>query len=117
MYVGIGVWSARCLSGRYHRAPAVASPAAPRRRDRDRGRRRPIRGRLRRMGFLTTRWEATYEGHNITVSRNEVLRGFTLEWDGRELARRTWSWIGLGELHGSADVDGKHHEVHVKLSI
>lgn len=69
------------------------------------------------MGILTTRWEATFEGHNVTVSRNEVLRGFTLEWDGRELARRTWSWVGLGELHGSAEADGKHHEVHVKLSL
>lgn len=69
------------------------------------------------MGLLATRWEAKFEGHNITVGRNEVTRGFSLEWDGQELARRVWSLVGLGELHGSADVDGKHHEVHVKLTL
>jgi hypothetical protein len=67
------------------------------------------------MGLLTTRWEAEHEGHNVTVSRNEVGRGFTLEWDGREIARRSWSFIGLGELHGSADHDGGHYEVQVSL--
>jgi hypothetical protein len=68
------------------------------------------------MGLLSTRWEATYEGHNITVSRNEVTRGFQVEWDGRQIAHRTWSWVGLGELHASADLgDGKHAEVNVKL--
>src|SRR5438105_3386284 len=70
------------------------------------------------MGFLQTRWEATFEGHNITVTRNEIGRGFALEWDGRELARRTWSWVGLGELHGTAEEEGgKQHEVHVRLSV
>jgi hypothetical protein len=67
------------------------------------------------MGLLTTRWEAKFDGHNITVTRNEVLRGFALEWDGVEIARRTWSWIGLGELHGTADVDGMHHDVKVAI--
>jgi hypothetical protein len=68
------------------------------------------------MGLLATRWEAKFEGHSLTVARNELTRGFSLEWDGQELARRMWSFIGLGELHGTADVDGKHHDVHVKLS-
>jgi hypothetical protein len=67
------------------------------------------------MGWLTTRWEATHNGHNITVTRNEVLRGFNLEWDGREIARRSWSFIGLGELHGSAEYDGGHHDIHASL--
>jgi hypothetical protein len=67
------------------------------------------------MGLLTTRWEAQFEGHNITVSRNEVLRGFSVEWDGREIARRAWSFVGLGELHGSAESGGKSHDVHVTL--
>ena len=69
------------------------------------------------MGFITTRWEATYEGHRITVTRNEIGRGFVLEWDGRELARRAWSWFGLGELHGTVEVGGKHHDVHLILSV
>lgn len=68
------------------------------------------------MGLLATRWEAEYEGHNITVSRNEVTRGFSLEWDGHEIARRAWSFVGLGELHGTAEFDGKQHDVHVVLS-
>ncbi len=69
------------------------------------------------MGFITTRWEATYEDHGITVTRNEIGRGFALEWDGREIARRRWSLFGLGELHGTVDLDGRHHEIHVTLSV
>ncbi len=67
------------------------------------------------MGLLATRWEAKYEGHNITVSRNELTRGFSLEWDGHEIARRAWSFVGLGELHGTADMSGKNVDVHVTL--
>ena len=69
------------------------------------------------MGFITTRWEATYEGHRITVTRNEIGRGFVLEWDGREVARRSWSLFGLGELDGTVEVDGRHHDVHLTLSV
>ncbi len=69
------------------------------------------------MGFITTRWEATCEGHSITVTRNEIGRGFALEWDGREIARRKWSWVGLGELHGSVDLDGRHRDIHVSLRV
>jgi hypothetical protein len=67
------------------------------------------------MGLLTTRWEADFENHHITVSRNEVGRGFSLEWDGREIARRAWSFVGLGELHATAELDGKQHDVRVSL--
>ncbi|HEY1691078.1 MAG TPA: hypothetical protein VGG39_02895 [Polyangiaceae bacterium] len=67
------------------------------------------------MGLLGTRWEAKYEGHAVVVSRNEVTRGIALAWDGTEIAHRTWSWVGLGELHGTADVGGQSVEVHVKL--
>ena len=68
------------------------------------------------MGILTTRWEATFEGHNLTVSRNEVGRGFSLEWDGRVIAERKWSFVGLGELHGSAEVGERHLDVRVTLT-
>jgi hypothetical protein len=76
------------------------------------------------MGLLGTRWEAEYEGHAIVVSRNELTRGFSLEWDGAEIAKRVWSLVGLGELHGSAEVggkpgyrDGQARSVDVKVSI
>ena len=67
------------------------------------------------MGLFSTRWEGSFEGHNITVSRSELTKGFSIEWDGKEIARRSWSWIGLGELHGTAEVGDKHHAVHAKL--
>lgn len=67
------------------------------------------------MGLLGTRWEAKFDGHQVVVTRNELTRGFALAWDGQEIAHRTWSWVGLGELHGTADYGGKHAEVHVKL--
>ena len=69
------------------------------------------------MGLLATRWEAKYEGHNVTVARNEVTRGFSIEWDGHEIARRAWSFVGLGELHGTADVGGRDIDVHVTLGL
>ena len=67
------------------------------------------------MGILGTQWEAEYEGHLLAVSRNELTKGFKLEWDGEEIARRTWSWAGLGELHATADVDGNPKEVRVGI--
>ena len=67
------------------------------------------------MGFSETRWEAEFEGHRVVVTRNELGRGFKLEWDGEEIARRSWSWIGLGELHGTAHVDDKPADVKVKI--
>ena len=67
------------------------------------------------MGILGTRWEAEFDGHKISVNRNELTKGFNIEWDGTEIARRTWSLIGLGELHGSAVAKGK--EVDVKVVI
>jgi hypothetical protein len=67
------------------------------------------------MGLLATRWEANNDGHTIVVSRNEWTKGFTIEWDGDEIARRTWSWIGLGELQATVELDGRSVEVHVAL--
>jgi hypothetical protein len=69
------------------------------------------------MGLLATRWEAKYEGHHITVARNELTRGFSIEWDGQEIARRSWSFVGLGELHGTAHENGKDIDVHVTLGL
>lgn len=68
-----------------------------------------------RMGFLGTEWDAEYDGHKLVVSRNELTRGFKLEWDGVDIAHRRWSLVGLGELHASAEAKGK--EVAVKVVI
>lgn len=45
-----------------------------------------------------------------------LTKGFRLEWDGVEIASRTWSWVGLGELHATVELDGKPVEVRVALT-
>lgn len=68
------------------------------------------------MGILSSRWEAEFEGHHFTVSRNEVTKGFTLEYDGRTMNKQSWSLIGTGELHGTIEHDGRQLPVLAKLS-
>jgi hypothetical protein len=67
------------------------------------------------MGILGTRWEGKYDGHDVAVSRNELTKGFQLDWDGSEIARRTWSWIGLGELPATVELEGRPVDVRVAL--
>lgn len=67
------------------------------------------------MGILGTEWDAEFEGHALVVSRNELTKGFKLEWDGEVIASRRWSWVGLGELHASAVSKGR--ELSVKVII
>ncbi len=67
------------------------------------------------MGILGTRWEAEYEGHKLAINRNELTKGFNIEWDGEEVAKRKWSLIGLGELHGSVEAKGKPVDVKVVI--
>jgi len=67
------------------------------------------------MGMLATRWEADYKGHAIIVSRNEIGRGFQVEWDGEVIASRSWSFFGLGELQGTANAQDEPVEVNVAL--
>ena len=67
------------------------------------------------MGLLGTRWEAEFEGHALVVSRNELTRGFKLEWDGKDIAHRSWSMIGLGELLTSAEARGRPVDVKVVI--
>lgn len=67
------------------------------------------------MGILSTRWEGDYRDHKVVVSRNELTKGFSIEWDGQEIARRTWSWIGVGELRATQELDGTPAEVHVTI--
>lgn len=67
------------------------------------------------MGILGTEWDAEFEGHKLAVKRNELTKGFKLEWDGEVIASRSWSLVGLGELHSTAVANGK--EVEVKVTI
>jgi len=67
------------------------------------------------MGILSSRWEADYDGHHFTVSRSEVTRGFKLEYDGRLVDKQSWSLIGVGDLDGSIEIDGRTATVHVTL--
>jgi hypothetical protein len=68
------------------------------------------------MGLLSTRWEGEYEGRAIVVSRNEIGRGFQIEWDAEVIASRSWSFLGLGELQGTASIGDRPVEVKVTLS-
>lgn len=67
------------------------------------------------MGILSSRWEADHQGHHFTVTRSEVTRGFTLEYDGRLVDKRSWSLIGVGDLEGTIELDGRSVKVHVTL--
>jgi hypothetical protein len=67
------------------------------------------------MGLLETTWKASYRGRELTVSRNEWTKGFQLSCDGEEVARRRWSWIGMGTLDGTIEIDGADVEVHVAI--
>ena len=69
------------------------------------------------MGILGTRWEAEFEGHHFTVSRNEVTRGFRVEYDGRTVAKKSWSLIGLGTVEGTIEHGGREVPVKVILSL
>ena len=51
----------------------------------------------------------------MAVSRNELTKGFKLEWDGADIAHRTWSLVGLGELHASAEAKGRPVDVKVVI--
>lgn len=61
--------------------------------------------------MLETRWEADYAGHKLAMTRTEITKGFALAWDGVDIAQQRWSWFGLGELRGSAQVEGKAVQV------
>jgi hypothetical protein len=69
------------------------------------------------MGILSSRWEAEHDGMQITVNRNELTKGFSLECDGRVLDQKRWSWIGVGELHGVVERDGRSVTIDVELPL
>ncbi len=67
------------------------------------------------MGLLSARWEGVYQGHRVSVLRNELTKGFALAWDGEVLAERSWSWIGHGELTATIELNGESVEIHMAL--
>lgn len=67
------------------------------------------------MGLFSTRWESEFEGHEISVVRNEFGRGFRIEWDGKNIAEHLFTWWGLGTLSGEADADGKTVQVDLEI--
>jgi len=67
------------------------------------------------MGILNSRWEADYEGHHFTVTRTELTRGFKLEYDGRVVDKKSWSLVGVGELEGKIEHEGRSVTVRASL--
>lgn len=68
------------------------------------------------VGLLETRWAATYRDHLVTVTRNEMSRGFALEWDGRPVAVKRWCLVGIGTISGEVDLDGGPVAVSAELT-
>jgi hypothetical protein len=54
------------------------------------------------MGFFTTHWSGTYEGHTIEVVRKTGGHHFELLIDGKVVDDET-SWVNMGKRH----LDGK----------
>ena len=67
------------------------------------------------MGLLGSRWEAAWEGHALVVIRNEWTKGFKLECDGEEVAGKSTSLVGTGELNGEITHDGRRVPVRVAV--
>ena len=51
------------------------------------------------------------------ISRSELTRGFQIEWDGEVIASRAWSFVGLGRLNGTANIDDRSVEVTVVIGL
>lgn len=69
------------------------------------------------MGLFQTRWEARvdHDKWRVTVIRNEWTKGIAVQLDGTVVAATTWSWIGLGRLVGSAEIDGQPTRIEVTI--
>jgi hypothetical protein len=69
------------------------------------------------MDLLQTRWEAHIDHgkRRLTVIRNEWTRGIAVQLDGTQVAAKAWSWIGLGRVAGSAEIDGRRANIEVTI--
>jgi hypothetical protein len=67
------------------------------------------------MGFFSTHWKGSYEGHTIEVVRKLGGHEFDLLIDGEEVASRA-SAVNMGErdLEGKLTVGGRELVVHAK---
>ncbi len=48
------------------------------------------------MGILSTQWVGKHDGHAVVVSRNEISRGFKIDYNGRigDMLARTAKDVG-----------------------
>lgn len=69
------------------------------------------------MGMFSTRWEAQYLGHAFTVTRSELSRGYAILVDGQQIAKRSWSLVGTGTLHGTVELSGRPVAVDIALKV
>lgn len=61
------------------------------------------------MGFLKTQWKAGYQGHELCVTRSELSKRISLEWDGVEVAHRS-TVTGLGSLQATVDATAGYRD-------
>lgn len=54
-------------------------------------------------------------GTRSSWSATRVGRGFRIDWDGNEIARRRWTWFGLGELRATAVIGDRRADVFLKI--
>ena len=68
------------------------------------------------MGLFASRWEANWEGHTLTVTRNEWTKGYRLTCDGTQIDRKWWSPLGIGALQGELTHHGNQLTVRAVLT-
>lgn len=67
------------------------------------------------MGLMSTSWTASYKGHSIKITRNEITRGVAVEWDGTRIAEKRRSLLGVGETRAEAELEGKRVPISARL--
>lgn len=69
------------------------------------------------MGALKSSWVGEYQGHTVSVERNELTKGYALAWDGSPVAHKKWSLAGLGEIEASVELDGRSVAIRASLGL
>jgi hypothetical protein len=65
------------------------------------------------MGVFGSRWQASWQGRMLVVTRNEWTKGFKLLCDDEEIASKSMSLAGVGELTGEIMHEGSRIPVRV----
>lgn len=68
------------------------------------------------MGLRTTRWETSYEGRRVIVSRDELTRGIDVVVDDKVVGNKKWSWLGTGTIAATVEHAGRSVALEVKVS-